>query len=299
MTCSVIVPTKNRPEELRTFLASLWGQSRLPDQLVVIDQSHPNNVIEAEVLHMANKLKVSLAYIHDESIKGLVQAKAASLVYNQCDIISFFDDDIVLEENYIEAIENAFIEYPSIKGANGVILNAPAESRFKQLIFRITHIGLYKDNRQRVISSLNKMSYKPLALNTLSGGLSSWRKEVFEKISFDTKNLFHAYEDKEYSVRFNRKFPKGMFLIPSARLYHNHALQNRESLFRRTEKDVVEVLMIFKKSGNYSFLGIDLLALLLGLFSNAILLSIRYRNIVFMNAYFKGFLLGMKRKILK
>lgn len=298
MTFSVIIPTKNRPKELKVFLNSLWGQSRLPNQLIIIDQSKSTNVIESEIVNIANKLKVSLTYIHDQSIKGLVQAKATSLIYNQCDVISFFDDDIVLEENYIEAIEEAFIKYPMIKGANGVILNAPFQNKIRQLIFRITHFGIYKDNRQQVINPLNKSISNPIALNTLSGGLSSWRKEVFEKVSFDTKNHFHAYEDKEFSIRIEQVFPKGMFLIPNAKLNHYHAQSTRESLIRRIQNNVIEVWLLFKKNGNYNFLGLDLFTLLLGLFISAFLLTLKHREINFLSAYFKGLRKGFSKKVL-
>ena len=42
MNLSVVVPTKNRPTELRTFLQSLWSQNLLPDQLIIIDQGFEN-----------------------------------------------------------------------------------------------------------------------------------------------------------------------------------------------------------------------------------------------------------------
>ena len=85
-------------------------------------------------------------------------------------------------------------------------------------------------------------------VDALSGGLSTWRKEVFDKVSFDTKNKFHAYEDKEFSIRIERAFPKtNVPIIPQAKLYHYHAAGNRQSLLRRTQNDVVEVWKLFKK----------------------------------------------------
>ena len=59
-----------------------------------------------------------------------------------------------------------------------------------------------KGNKQRLvpISSINKKNHQPLLVNTLSGGLSSWRKEVFKKDSFDINNHFHSYEDKELTI---------------------------------------------------------------------------------------------------
>ena len=298
MTFSFVIPTKNRPTELATVFEAILTQNRLPDQVIIIDQSSPDKVIKEQLAPLAKKANLALNYIHDENIKGLVQAKAASLQYNQCDYISFFDDDIVHEPNYLAAIEEAINIYPDMIGVNGVILNAPKEGLLRRLIFRLTHFGLYKDNRQSVIRSLTPQTVHPQAVDALSGGLSTWKKEVFETVSFDTKNKFHAYEDKEFSIRIERAFPKQMFIVPQAKLYHYHAAGNRQSLLRRTQNDVVEVWKLFKKNGNYNWLGFDFIVLLLGLFINALILSLKHLNINFLINYFRGFNLGRNSQIL-
>ena len=241
MTFSFVIPTKNRPIELATVFDAILAQSRLPEQVIIIDQSSPDKVIKDQLAPQAKKANIRLDYIHDESINGLVKAKAASIQYNQCDYISFFDDDIVHQPDYLAEVENALIAHPEMIGLNGVILNTPNEGLLKRFIFRLTHFGLYKDNRQSVIRSLTPKTELPQAVDALSGGLSTWRKEVFDKVSFDTKNNFHAYEDKEFSIRIERTFPKQMFIVPQAKLYHYHAAGNRQSLLRRTQNDVVEV----------------------------------------------------------
>ena len=298
MTFSFVIPTKNRPIELATVFDAILAQSRLPEQVIIIDQSSQDNVVKEQLAPQAKKENIRLDYIHDESINGLVQAKATSIQYNQCDYISFFDDDIVHEPNYLEAIEESIIAHPEMIGLNGVILNAPKEGLLKRLIFRFTHFGLYKDNRQSVIRSLKEGTIQPQSVDTLSGGLSTWKKEVFDNVTFDTKNKFHAYEDKEFSIRIERAFPKQMFIVPQAKLYHYHAAGNRQSLLRRTQNDLVEVWKLFKKNGNYNWLGLDFIVLLFGLLLNALMLSLKHLNINFLIHYLKGFNQGRKSQIL-
>ena len=299
MTYAVVIPTKNRPKELATVFDSLLAQTRLPDQVIIIDQSSVDQVIEKDITILAKKRAIPLNYIHDESIQGLVMAKATAIQYNKCDYISFFDDDIVHEPDYLEAIEEALINYPDIIGVNGVIVNAPKEGFLKRLIFQFTHFGLYKDNRQRVIQSLDVKKREPQAVDVLSGGLSTWHKDVFKTVVFDIENKFHAYEDKEFSIRIERAFPEQMFIVPSAKLYHYHAVGNRQSLLKRTENDVVEVWMLFKKNGNFNYLGLDFIVLLFGLFFNALLLCLKLFNLRFLWNYFKGFNRGRKKQIIK
>ena len=298
MTFSFVIPTKNRPIELATVFDAILAQNRLPEQVIIIDQSSKDNVIKEQLAPQAKKENIRLDYIHDESINGLVQAKATSIQYNQCDYISFFDDDIVHEPNYLEAIEESIIARPEMIGLNGVILNAPKEGLLKRIIFRFTHFGLYKDNRQSVIRSLKEGTIQPQRVDTLSGGLSTWKKEVFDNVTFDTKNKFHAYEDKEFSIRIERAFPKQMFIVPQAKLYHYHAAGNRQSLLRRTQNDLVEVWKLFKKSGNYNCLGLDFIVLLFGLLLNALMLSLKHLNINFLIHYLRGFNQGRKSQIL-
>ena len=298
MTFSVVIPTKNRPTELATVIDSLLAQSRLPDQLIIIDQSSSDKVIREKVTPLVKEKGVALDYIHDETITGLVQAKAASIPYNHCDYISFFDDDIVHERDYLNAIEQAWVNYPDMIGVNGVILNAPKEGFLRRLLFRITHFGLFKDNRQQVLRKLKETTQAPQAVDALSGGLSTWKKEVFEQLGFDTKNKFHAYEDKEFSIRVNRLFPNKMFIVPQAKLYHYHAAGNRQSLLRRTENDVVEVWMLFKKNWNWDYLGLDFFVLLCGLLLNTLLRSVRHLSLSFLLAYLRGWKTGRNKEII-
>jgi len=296
MTFSFVIPTKNRLEELKTIFNSILSQTLHPNQVIVIDQSEPSNLDIKYFKEIIAPTNINLLYIHDQSIKGLVNAKSASLKHNKCDIISFFDDDIVLMPDYLFEISKAFKNNKLIMGANGIIINRSEVNNLNNLLFNFFHIGLFRDNRQSISFEINDSSL--CSVNTLSGGLSTWRKEVFENVSFDTKNMFHAYEDKEFSIRVGRTFPNQMYIIPSAKLYHYHSPGNRQSLLKRTMSDVVEVIMLFKKNGDFSYFGFDLFMLLFGLFLNSILLSFKFLNINFLLNYLKGLNEGRKRKII-
>ncbi len=300
MKLAVVVPTKNRPKELQTFLNSLWNQEFLPDQLIIIDQSEPSKVINHEVKEKALELGIKLDYLHKESINGLVQAKAFAVPYNKCSIISFFDDDIVLEKECFKEMYKAFLDNPKMLSANGMILNAPKESFFRRFVFRITHFGIYNDNRRRVFYQLiDEKAEKllPKKLNTLSGGLTFYRKEIFEKVPFDEKNRFHAYEDKEHSIRLELHYPNSMYLVPKAKLYHYHAKTNRESELIKVKNDNIEIIKMYKKFKKHSLFGIDLLFLLIGLFFYALIKGVKYKKVKYIFNYFRGIREGFYFKL--
>ena len=132
MTFSVVIPTKNRPKELFNSFKAILCQTRLPDQLIIVDQSMPSNVVEKKILSEAGKVNLVVNYIHDQKIDGLVKAKNFAVSLNSCDYISFFDDDILVEKEYFEVIEDALLSYPMIIGANGLINNYPKIDHFKK-----------------------------------------------------------------------------------------------------------------------------------------------------------------------
>ena len=289
MRFSIVIPTKNRPEELRKIFASLMIQTKLPDQIIVIDQSSDDKIIKNELKRVLKKKEIEFNYLCNNKIKGLVEAKFYSLNYCKYEIISFFDDDIVLQPDYIEKIDFAFEKYSEVIGANGVILNMPKKNYLQRLFFKITHVGIFSDNRYEVVNSINKKT-KPFLVNTLSGGLSSWRKEVLKQVDFDVKNHFHSYEDKEFSIRINKKYPNGMYIIPQAKLNHFHSEINRETIIKLIKMNVFEIMIIYKKNKGSSFFGLDLLLLLFSLMTKAVLRSFLNFNI----GEIKSFVLGFK-----
>ena len=297
MTFSIVIPTKNRPKQLKTLFASLINQNRLPDQIIIIDQSDEDKVEKSSFLKYKNKFKFGLDYIYNNKINGLVEAKNSALPINKCGYITFLDDDIVLETSYLYEIEKALHQFPNMIGVSGFIINHPEQTVLKRLIFKITHFGNFLDNRMSVIKTINITTKFPKRVNVLSGGLSTWRKDVFNTIHFDIKNKFHAYEDKDFSMRVNKQFSNNLFIIPKARLRHYHSELNRQNILNRSKNDTIEVIMIFKKNGNYYFIGFDLFMLLVGLFFNSTILSLKYNNIDFLLYFFKGLWKGFKKQI--
>ena len=63
MTLSIVIPTKNRPNELLAMLKSLIIQTHLPDQIIIVDQSLKENTIEDKLLSLLGLNKIKLNYI--------------------------------------------------------------------------------------------------------------------------------------------------------------------------------------------------------------------------------------------
>lgn len=297
MLISAIVPTKNRPNDLLEAIKSIVYQDRVPDQIVVIDQSEG---YESETLirtQIEFPTEIELTYVRDTSIKGLVEAKAKSLDYNKCDLICFFEDDIVLEKDYLIEIEKTFNQNSQILGCSGVITNATSGSWWYRLFYRLTHVGMFKDERPDIFFKLSEKSGILLCTNAINGGLSSWRKEIFSRVPFDYLNKFHMMEDFEFSFRANKIFPGSLYISSDARLEHNYSPINRHNKTNAIRRKVFEYLVFFKKNRENLLDYFSLFLLLSGLFAQMLVESIIEFRLIYISGFFNGIKEGIAHNL--
>jgi len=290
---SVIIPTKNRPLDLSRAVESIISQSRVPEQLIIVDQSEINE----SLILIENYLKkinfTEYTYIHDENINGLVSAKKVGVNNSSGDIVSFLEDDIILEPNYIENIENGFMSIPNMLGCSGIIINHPSRSKPHQIIFDIFHLGIFKDDRDKFFGKKFINSSDIVLCNMLSGGVSSWRKEVFSAIPFDDKNGFHMLEDIDYSTRAAEYYGNRFYINTMAHLSHFSSPLNRDSARVKYCRKTFEFIMFYKKRKSVSFAFTSLFWLLIGLALDSIAKSLSDRSLEplkgFLNGVYQGF----------
>src|SRR5487761_832182 len=83
---SVIIPTKNRRAVLEETIRTLLVQTRMADELIIIDQSGTASFLKPSHL--------PLKYIHNSKITGLTQARNEGVKQATGDIWLFLDDDV-------------------------------------------------------------------------------------------------------------------------------------------------------------------------------------------------------------
>jgi glycosyltransferase involved in cell wall biosynthesis len=275
MTLAAIIPTKNRPEDLLEAVKSIVNQIRLPDQLIIIDQSETSASFDLITSTITFSDKIKLEYVRDTSIKGLVEAKAASLNYVKSDIVCFFEDDIVLESDYVQQIERVFLENEKMLGCSGIITNATSGGALYRFFYRITHIGIFKDSRPDIYAELESHPNTIVQSNVINGGLSAWRFSLFRHVSFDVKNRFHMMEDFEFSTRVDRMFPGSLFICSAARLEHNYSPVNRAGKLRGIEMKTYEYFLFYKKNRTIKNSTFDFLILIVGILLSVVFDSLK------------------------
>ena len=293
---SAVVPTKNRPDDLYRAIASIKDQTRLPDELIIIDQSPGRESVDAIRSLVATERHIILTYIHDTRISGLVEAKRVGARACASDIVCFLEDDVILERDYLAEIERGFVESTEMLGCSGVITNFPRSSP----VFALAHVlffrGIFHDPRPGIFHTASRHD-RLIPCDMLSGGLSAWRRTVFESVDIDTSNGFFMMEDVEFSTRVVKQFGHRLYVNPRARLEHRSSPVNRDVLGVRQRRKLTEAAVYFKKRRQWPGARRGLMLAMAWWWGEAVMQTLKTRSINPLREYCRGVVDGYRRQL--
>ncbi len=222
-SCSVIICTKDRPADLQRCLDSLAKQTRLPDELIVVDSG--SNDVQPVVAAFAGTAPACVTQ-HLRSAPGLTKQRNVGIRQATKDIIYFLDDDVLLDPSYIEEIQRVY-ETPGAEDvvAVGPAIALPRKTTRAPRVYRRCFMMTRIDGRGRLLpSGFAELSWGNAdtqihAAEVGSGCGCTFRREVFDQISFD--EWFDGYgfmEDIDFTYRASRL--GRMVENPRARLLH-------------------------------------------------------------------------------
>lgn len=297
MRLTAVIPTRNRPGDLGKAVASVLDQTRLPDELIVVDQSPGHESRQVVEGLMQGDGPMRLDYVHDTAISGLVDAKRVAAGRAGGDVVCFLEDDIVLDADYFEQIERGFVERPEMLGCCGVVTNLPPLPPLYVGLFRLFHRGMFADRRVGIHGFASGRGYALIASDYLSGGLSAYRREVFESVPFDTANDLFMTEDIDFSTRAAHRFGARFFINPNARLAHHMSPANRAAVGARQRRKVREFFVFYKKRRERLADALNFFWLLCGLAIEACFAAVRYRRPAALGGYAAGLLDGLRWRV--
>jgi GT2 family glycosyltransferase len=126
-TCSVVVCTRDRVDDLRQCLESLCASKPKGSEIVVVDNASPND----GTAKLAAKYPVR--YVHEER-QGLNWARSRGAREAQGEVVIYTDDDVIVDPNWIDAMRKPFVDL-DIAAVTGLILprelETPAQEYFE------------------------------------------------------------------------------------------------------------------------------------------------------------------------
>ncbi len=212
----LVVPTKDRREDLKRMLASLATQTQLPDHVIVVDGSeHPI----ADVLAEFPSLPFEYVRVFPPSLARQRNAGMARLLDNAT-LAGYLDDDVVLEP---DAVRNMLRFWksagPEVGGAGFHIVNNPVPGllAFKRFF------GIDGDVPGKVLSSGFPSTIcgvtRNLDTDWLYGGATVWRRNVIETFPYDEWFVGTGFmEDVDYSFDVRGRYR--LCVVADARLAH-------------------------------------------------------------------------------
>jgi GT2 family glycosyltransferase len=234
LTTSVIICTRNRHDCIGACLESIAHQSVLLDELIVVDSSDIPLIAQQSFLAVFNATyfpRTRLLYRHTKP--GLPYQRNVGIAIAHADIIYFFDDDVVLEPDYIKEMQRIFAGHPKYAGGSGSITNiAPYKCTFRHVIRSIFLIQRNYTSGNFTSSGMPTHSYGTSefkGVQVLGGCCCAYRSTIFNKHRFDEYLVRYAYmEDCDFSKRVSHDH--ALFYNPYAKLAHNQSPLNRENL---------------------------------------------------------------------
>jgi GT2 family glycosyltransferase len=238
--------------------------------LIIVDQSDDSNHIDNCKSLIPSG--INLIYIYDRGISGLVEAKYFGYLKSNHNIICFLEDDLILDPDFIKNLFYGFIDNPKMIGCSGLITNFPNSSIFYKFFYNLFHVGIFYDPRANLKKDL---STEFIPCYVLSGGITAWRKSVFDLVPFDLKNKFFMLEDYEYCSRVNKVKIGDCYINTLARVTHLYSPINRPQENKRLMTKTKEYVLFFRTRKSWNFAHMSFLWLLIGLCSESFLRSIK------------------------
>lgn len=182
LSASVVICTRDRPDELSKCLSSLPRQTHPPREIIVVDNASRDRRTRDVALAAA------ATYIREDR-PGLDIARNAGALQATGDIVAYTDDDVLLHPGWLEQLTCAF-DSPQIGAVTGLVL--PAELATEAQRHFETYWGFNKGYREQDYDSAAFRSHRGRVLPAWdigAGASMAFRREVFQAVGLFDERL--------------------------------------------------------------------------------------------------------------
>ncbi|WP_179005958.1 glycosyltransferase family 2 protein [Winogradskyella forsetii] len=256
MKFSLIVCTYMRPIALMDLLKTVETQDLYPNEILIIDGSSNN---ETRDMLVVNEFK-NLSYFKvDDEDRGLTKQRnyGISKVSDKSEVVCFLDDDITLSTSYFKSLIGTYEQKPEALGVGGYIIkevcwensNVEASSNYfcidgwkrkEPSRFKARKaLGLHPDVWPGILPSFSHMraisflppSGKVYPVELFMGGVASYKKSVFQSLSFSTYfEGYGLYEDADFCLRLSKIGQ--LYVNTAATCEHHHEAEGRPNMYK-------------------------------------------------------------------
>ena len=217
MYTSIIIITKDRIDQLKDCLASIGRQTKLPDEIIIVDGSLNNDEAKNYINDFGG---LNIQYF--SCAAGMTKQRNLGIkkIYDQSKITIFCDDDIELETNALAKTINFFQKNPSAVGLTGDFILEPKSSLAKIILG--TFSGLYTAKTFGISCGLFNIingDENIKEIDWLSGAYMAIRTNVVRQHFFDEWYTDYGLgEDLDYSLQIKKM--GSLYYSPDIKIKH-------------------------------------------------------------------------------
>jgi GT2 family glycosyltransferase len=258
MNFTLIICTYMRPVPLLKLLNSVKLQTLYPNEILIIDGSTND---ETKAMLAQNSFQ-NLKYLQvSNEDRGLTKQRNFGVARVSADtgVICFLDDDTILEPDYFEEIIKTYTIFPDALGVGGYINNEgkweKVPQNYKPTIHEFAYDGWKQQDGSRFVmrkrfgldsdtkpgflpefSNGRSISFLPPSgkiyeVEQLMGGVSSFKKSVFDSFAFSTYfEGYGLYEDADFTLRLSKTGK--LYVNTKAQLGHYHDQSGRPNKYQ-------------------------------------------------------------------
>lgn len=244
---SVVIPTLNRPQTLKTTLESMLSVNTVPAQLIIVDQSQQDS-LRKETQKVSDRYAgtIDVQYIFQETPSS-TKARNKGMEYANQPVIVFCDDDVKVKSNTFSEVATIMSD-SAISMIAGIDLNEGLGSSLLGYIFgrksyinrNIGHVTLSIYGRfpsQKILGEVPTQWAMGFFFCVKRENLYRWN------IRWDERLTSYAYaEDLDFSYSYYKNSCKeGLkcILTPRVAVYHMHSREWRVSSYKSVAMSVI------------------------------------------------------------
>jgi len=245
---SIVICTRNRPEQLDACLRSIQELTQPPQEIIVVD-----NNPSSEATRLLVRKTPNVNYVL-EPRPGLSAARNAGIRHARAEIIAFTDDDVTVHPDWIARLQQGF-ENPKVMAVTGPVLPAELETE-AQFIFQHIHGRSGWGFRKLLFNDkfFEQMKNRGVPVWQIGAGANmAFRRIGFELIGgFDERLGAGACGCSEDSEMWYRVLSKNWFCFyePTAVVFHHHRreiIDLHRQMFQYMRGHMAALLIQFEK----------------------------------------------------
>lgn len=179
---TIVICTRDRPDDLERCLRSLKYQTYQPEEVIVVDNA------SSDLRTRDVALAAGVTYVREDR-PGLDVARNTGALAANSDIVAYADDDEILHVRWLERLVAAFDE-PGLMAVTGLVLpaelDADAQTHF-ETYWSFGHGYERRDFRAAEFAASPKRVFPAWTIG--AGASMAFRREIFEHVGLFDERL--------------------------------------------------------------------------------------------------------------